>query len=132
MAFDYFTAQKMNFSIKNFFSKCDQIRSFLWIWSHLLKKFLMENFNCLLMENFNCLLPIVYLEVRGDFLKQNIRRSAELLLWIARCYPNLRLFPIFSIKAPVKLNISFYLTFNDLLIIQKRKNKLESEKYNSN
>ena len=27
-----------------FFSKCDQIRSFLWIWSHLLKKSLMENF----------------------------------------------------------------------------------------
>ena len=29
---------------KDFFSKCDQIRSFLWIWSHLLKKSLMENF----------------------------------------------------------------------------------------
>ena len=34
----------MKFSIKYFFSKCDQIRSFLRIWSHLLKKFLMENF----------------------------------------------------------------------------------------
>ena len=32
----------MKFSIKDFFSKCDQIRSFLWIWSHLLKKSLME------------------------------------------------------------------------------------------
>ena len=31
----------MKFSIKCFFSKCDQ---FLWIWSHLLKKSLMENF----------------------------------------------------------------------------------------
>ena len=38
------TAQKMKFSIKNYFSKCDQIRSFLRIWSHLLKKSLMENF----------------------------------------------------------------------------------------
>ena len=38
------TAQKMKFSIKNFFSECDQIRSFLRIWSHLLKKSLMENF----------------------------------------------------------------------------------------
>ena len=27
-------AQKMMFSIKDFFSKCDQIRSFLRIWSH--------------------------------------------------------------------------------------------------
>ena len=34
----------MMFSIKDFFSKCDQIRSFLRIWSHLLKKSLMENF----------------------------------------------------------------------------------------
>ena len=30
--------------LSNFFSKCDQIRRFLRIWSHLLKKFLMENF----------------------------------------------------------------------------------------
>ena len=30
---------KMKFSIK-----CDQISSFLWIWSYLLKKSLMENF----------------------------------------------------------------------------------------
>ena len=27
-----------------FFSKSDQLRSFLWIWSHLLKKSLIENF----------------------------------------------------------------------------------------
>ena len=27
-----------------FFSKCDQILIFMWIWSHLLKKSLMENF----------------------------------------------------------------------------------------
>ena len=34
----------MKFSIKDFSSKCDQIRRFLRIWSQLLKKFLMENF----------------------------------------------------------------------------------------
>ena len=38
------TAQKLKFSIKYFFSKCDQIHSFLRIWSHLLKRSLMENF----------------------------------------------------------------------------------------
>ena len=37
-------AQKMKFSIRDFFSKCDQIRRKLRIWSHLLKKCLMENF----------------------------------------------------------------------------------------
>ena len=36
--------QKMKFSIKVFLSKCDQICSFLWNWSHLLNKSLMENF----------------------------------------------------------------------------------------
>ena len=35
---------KNKFSIKEFFSKCEQIRSFLRIWSHLLTKSLMENF----------------------------------------------------------------------------------------
>ena len=39
------TAQKLKFSIKDFFSKCNQIRSFLRIWSHLLKKSLMVNFS---------------------------------------------------------------------------------------
>ena len=34
----------MKFSINDFFSKYDQIRRKLRIWSHLLKKSLMENF----------------------------------------------------------------------------------------
>ena len=38
------TAQKMKFSMKGFFNKCDQIRRKLRIWLHLLKKYLMENF----------------------------------------------------------------------------------------
>ena len=40
-----FTTQKLKFSNKDFFSKCQQIRSFIQIWSHLLKKSLMENFS---------------------------------------------------------------------------------------
>ena len=47
------TAQKMKFSIKDFSSKCDQIRSFLRICSHLLKKSSMENFNFVQCENHN-------------------------------------------------------------------------------
>ena len=38
------TAQEMKFSIKDFFSKCDQICWKLQIWSHLLRKSLMEIF----------------------------------------------------------------------------------------
>ena len=39
-----FTPQKMKFCMKDFFCKYDQIRRKLRIWSHLLKKSLMENF----------------------------------------------------------------------------------------
>ena len=35
----------MEFFIKDFFSKCDKSRRELRIWSHLLKKSLMENFS---------------------------------------------------------------------------------------
>ena len=38
------TGQKMNFSMKDLFSKCDQIHWKLWIWSNLLKTSLKENF----------------------------------------------------------------------------------------
>ena len=38
------TARKIKLSINDFFSQCDQIRSFQQIWSHLLKKSLTENF----------------------------------------------------------------------------------------
>ena len=41
---DINTAQNIKFSIKDFFSNCDQIRSFMWNWSHLLKRSFMENF----------------------------------------------------------------------------------------
>ena len=43
----------MKFSIKDFFSKCDQIRNFLRIWSHLLKKSLIENFIFCAVEDKN-------------------------------------------------------------------------------
>ena len=34
----------MKFSIKDYFSKCDQTHKKLRIWPHLLKKSLLENF----------------------------------------------------------------------------------------
>ena len=48
-----YTAQKIKFSIKNVLSTCDQIHRKLRIWSHLLKKSLMENFIfCSVLEDF--------------------------------------------------------------------------------
>ena len=38
------TAKKVNFSSKDFLNKGDQIHRKLRIWSHLLKKSLMQNF----------------------------------------------------------------------------------------
>ena len=46
------TVQKIKSSIENFFSKCDQIRRFLRIWSHLLTKSVMESFIFCAVEIF--------------------------------------------------------------------------------
>ena len=40
----FITVQKVKFLIKDFFSKCDEIRRKLRIWSYILKKSLIENF----------------------------------------------------------------------------------------
>ena len=53
--------KKMKFSIKDFFSKYDQIRGFLRICSHLLKKSLMDNFIfcAVILLFFQCLVCAV-------------------------------------------------------------------------
>ena len=58
--------KKMKFSIKEFFSKCDQIRRTLRIWSHLMKKSLMEFF-------VQCV--IVVLSAVGTNFKKNFHGS---------------------------------------------------------
>ena len=40
----FYHCKKMKFPIKDFFSKCDQIRRVQRIWSHLLKKPWIEDF----------------------------------------------------------------------------------------
>ena len=57
------------FSIKDFFSKCDQIRSFLRIWSHLLKKSLMENFILCAVEPLRNMSEVVHFCSRVPRLK---------------------------------------------------------------
>ena len=54
-AYFAFTTQKMKFSIKNFFCKCDQIQ-IGQNWSHLLEKSLMENFNFCAVTVINSLM----------------------------------------------------------------------------
>ena len=81
------TGQKMTFSIKDFFSKCDQIRGFLRIWSHLLKKSLMENFAFCAKQ----LLRSLDICISNDINKQTNKRRKEHVF--------------FSLKLPWKLMI---------------------------
>ena len=64
-----FTAQKMKFSIKDFFSKCDQIRRKLRIWSHLLKKSLMENFVfCLVITELYIGIAVIFWDIARRYI----------------------------------------------------------------
>ena len=54
--------KKMKFSIKDFFSKCDQIRGIFRIWSHLLKKSLMENLN------FLCSVKVNFFKIQSEVM----------------------------------------------------------------
>ena len=64
---DQITTRKMNFSIKDFFSKCDQIRRKLRIWSHLLKKSLMEKF---IFRGVNVTMSYSYLTAQKNEVSQ--------------------------------------------------------------
>ena len=63
---EFYTLQKMKFSVKGFFSKCDQIRSFLWILSQILKKSYMKT---LFFVQCYILVKVKNIQI---FYKQNI------------------------------------------------------------
>ena len=61
------TAQEMKFSIKDFFSKCNQIRRKLRICSHLLKIYLTENFiSCTVWVFFHDYSQFTGLQGKGE------------------------------------------------------------------
>ena len=66
------TAQKMKFSIKDFFSKYDQVRWKPRIWLHLLKKSLTKNFifcvvRCLTSYHWNNVMPNCALGIHDEW-----------------------------------------------------------------
>ena len=72
------TAQKMKFYIKDFFSKCDQIRRELRIWSHLSQKSFMENFIfCAVHVQKYIRLYVKYMKA----LYENLLKSIQLLFF---------------------------------------------------
>ena len=94
----------MKFFIKDFFSKCDQIRSFVQIWSHLLKKFLTENFFfCAVRANsFSVIFQIIA-------SKEN---TSEGIPWMAvQKFKNYKeMFLIMSAKS-LKISFSFWFSY---------------------
>ena len=96
------TAQKMKFAIKDFFSKCDQICSFMRIWSHLLKKSLMDKFivcavqcfssaSCFVKQFLSSLyffekIFYVFHESTQQYLKKNSRSNNS--FWQKSCCEN--------------------------------------------
>ena len=66
--------------MKDFFSKCDQIHRKLRIWSHLLKKSLMENF-------ISCAVTFLYKNKLDKNSEAEIRKrikKADLRLWSSK------------------------------------------------
>ena len=75
-----YTAQKMKFPITDFFSKCDQIRRKLRIWSQLLKESIMENFIfCAVIEQEVIAKSIFHALLRAIIWK--ISSRVELSTW---------------------------------------------------
>ena len=71
------TAQKTKISSKNFFSKCDQIHSFIWISSNLLKKSSIEiHFLCIdMIKN-----TIIVKKINQSTYSYNLYRQAH--MWV--------------------------------------------------
>ena len=99
-----FAAQKMKFSFKDLFSKCDQIPRFLRIWSHLLKKYLIENF----VETSSMSTPIIFRSYILGFParssnKNRIKTSTSFVKW--------------SIYEPKKIGLFPFALFRILLFL---------------
>ena len=96
------TAQKMNFSIKDFFSKCDQIRRKWDIWSHLLKKSLMEklHFLCSVIDNrsHNILTLLIYLHNKFDKITADKRKHTQNDLIFSTIYSDRKNLPFETFK----------------------------------
>ena len=78
----------MKFSIKDFYSKCDQILSFLRIWSYLLKKSLMENFIFCSAFLRRCLITLFKMGILGLLIDRGGNKKA-LLPNICHIFPTM-------------------------------------------
>ena len=68
----------MKSSIKDFFSKSDQIHSFLRIWSYLLKKSLMKNFIFCAVTKKRCEIWYMWLQFTHYWITNGILTENQL------------------------------------------------------
>ena len=110
------TAQKMKFFIKDYFSKCDQIRRKLPIWSHLLNKPLMENFTfCAEMAKHTLKLLRCEQSMFGDFSKYVWSLYMKGLTYFVPTFPYISIFRSSHWRCSIKklfLTILHYLQKN--------------------
>ena len=106
-----YTAQKLKFSINHFFSKCDQIRSFL-IWSHLLKKPLMSLILLLPSEYVVPKLLPCYLMLVGFFPMPSTHHLSPLKNCLSWCYPSPEMLEWVLLMPPTKSE-----PFSDLITL---------------
>ena len=122
-----FTAQKMKFSTKNFFSKCAQIRKKLRIWLHLLNKSLMEKFifcTVLIRENTG--------KRKTRILMYCTQCCAIFLPWISKH----KIWPVFIISRSIfEISRSMFLQNSDhewpIILMFLRKKILNPFKFSS-
>ena len=87
------TAQKVKFSINDFFSKCDQIFRKLRIWSCLLKKSWIANFIFLSSACLTLVLPLLDGSKFFELLVQHYHGDTDLLLVVTMKAEHLILWP---------------------------------------
>ena len=83
------TAQKTKFSIKDFFSKCDQIQFPERNWSHLLKKPLIKNFifmQCIFPFYFNTKLCSIAIAMLTMLAMLTVLKSEPILTIFLKTY----------------------------------------------
>ena len=96
----------MKFSNKNFFNKCDQILSFLRIWSNLLKKFLMKNLILCAVRDYGV---VVFLRILPNISEERFLKH----LWMAALGYGFKQLAIFARSyIHEAINSSFYILDN--------------------
>ena len=107
------TAQKMKFSIKDFFKKCDQIRSFLRIFSHLLKKILNRKltFLCSVFFEKDPWDYIIYLRIQNEIIVMYCKMASLTHSWSKFSQTNKIIFIHFWINTVLLMQKSFYFHF---------------------